>query len=660
MKKRTVIAAGLALVAGLVIGRGCAPRHGRMDAAETGRIQSAIKAEIWTCAMHPQIRQPKPGQCPICGMDLIPVLKDSAAETDQPRQMTLSPAARKLAEIAVSPVERRSVAVEIRMVGKVQFDETRLAYIAPRVPGRIDRLYANFVGMPVKLGDHLADMYSPELVSAQQELLQAMKGIGGAAASASLLDATRERLRLWGLTSEQIADIERSGQVRDHVTFYSPIGGIVVEKEAREGLYVDTGMRIFTVADLTRVWVKLDAYESDLAWLRYAQEVVFQAEAYPGETFKGTIAFIDPLLDPMTRTVKVRVNVGNADGRLKPEMFVRAVVRATVAGDGKVLRSDLRGKWISPMHPEIVKNGPGTCDVCGMPLVRAEDLGYAAASEEAGVLPLVIPASAPLVTGKRAVVYVALPGKEGVYEGREVVLGHRAGDYFLVREGLREGEEVVISGNFKIDSSLQIQGKPSMMAPEGGSTPVGHQHGEPPHAVQPATRTAMTSIIAVPDAFRKQLDALLDSVLAAADALANDDLKSARASASKVKQSLAAVDMSVLAPEAHERWMQSLNDLRLSTDGMLAAKDIEAFRIAFAPLSPEMVRVVKTFGPVRSEPLYDFRCPMAFDNMGATWLQKDKTVRNPYLGKAMPTCGEVIETIQSASSAPPVGGEAHE
>jgi Cu(I)/Ag(I) efflux system membrane fusion protein len=578
-------------------------------------------------------------------MDLIPVAKDSTTEEDSPRQMTLSPAARKLAEVAVAPVERRSVAVEIRMVGKVQFDETRLANIAPRVPGRIDRLYANFAGMPVKAGDPLADLYSPELVSAQQELLQAVKASGVMASSASRLNATRERLRLWGLTAEQVAEIERSGQVRDHVTFYSPIGGIVVEKDAREGLYVETGMRLFTVADLTRVWVQLDAYESDLAWLRYAQEVVFQAEAYPGETFKGTIAFIAPLLDPMTRTVKVRVHVANADGRLKPEMFVHAVVRATLNGDGKVLRSDLRGKWISPMHPEIVRDGPGTCDVCGMPLIRAEDLGYAAADEATSVPPLVIPASAPLVTGKRAVVYVALPQKEGAYEGREVVLGPRAGDYFLVREGLQEGEQVVISGNFKIDSSLQIQGKPSLMAPEGEAVPVGHPYGDAPPAARPGTKATIPSNLAAPDAFRKQLGDVLDNVLATADALANDNLESAHASAAQAKQSLAVVNRAGLAGDAPERWMQSLGALNLSADQMLAAKDIEVFRIAFASLSAEMALAVKTFGPVRSEPVYDLRCPMAFNNRGATWLQKDKTVRNPYFGKAMPTCGEVVEVI---------------
>ncbi|MFA4947485.1 MAG: efflux RND transporter periplasmic adaptor subunit [Candidatus Krumholzibacteriia bacterium] len=614
MKKRIVMWVIVGLIAGLAIGRGCvsrgAPAGTEKSAAETGGIRAAAKAQIWTCAMHPQIRQPKPGKCPICGMDLIPVANDSAAETDQPRQIALSPAARKLAEVAVAPVERRSVAVEIRMVGKVQFDETRLAYIAPRVSGRIDRLYANFTGMPVKAGDRLADMYSPELVSAQQELLLAVKSSGGAAASSSLLDATRERLRLWDLTVEQIAEIERSGQVRDHVTFYSPIGGIVVEKEAREGLYVEAGMRIFTVADLSNVWVQLDAYESDLAWLRSAQSVAFQAEAYPGETFKGTITFISPLLDPMTRTVKVRVNAPNADGRLKPEMFVRAVVQAAVAGNGK-----------APAD-----------------------------------LPLVIPASAPLVTGKRAVVYVALPGKEGVYEGRDVVLGPRAGDYFVVLEGLQEGELVVINGNFKIDSSLQLQGKPSMMAPEGGAAPVGHQHGEAPPAARPATKAVNPPTGAAPEVFRKQLGGVLNHVLTIADALADGNLEASLAGASQARQALAAVDMSVLTGDAHVGWMQSLNALKLSLDKMATAKEIESFRTAFASLSPEMANAVKTFGPVRSEPIYYIRCPMAFDNRGATWLQKSKTVRNPYFGKAMPTCGKMIETIPSDSSSTPAGG----
>ena len=427
MKKTILLGIGVALLAGFWLGRGCTDRRPASPATDAEPVATQ-PAETWTCSMHPQIRQPKPGQCPICGMDLILAAGGEIKATAGDREIELSAAAQKLAEVETAPAERRSVAVDIRLAGKVQPDETRVAVIAPRVAGRIDKLYANYLGMAVKAGDPLADLYSPELVSAQQELLQAAKLPGGGAAADSLLAATRERLRLWGLTAEQIADIEREGRVRDHVTFYAPIGGVVVMKDAREGQYVDMGMRILTVADLRQVWVQLEAYESDLAWLHTGQDVELEAEAYPGEKFAGTIAFLEPVLDPVTRVVRARVEVPNPDGRLLPDMFVRAVVHAFAAGEGEAA-------------------------------------------------PLVIPASAPLVTGTRAVTYVAVPDRPGVFEGREVVLGPRAGDFYVVKEGLREGEQVVVKGAFKIDNSLQIQGKPSMMAPAGdGMEMKGHVH----------------------------------------------------------------------------------------------------------------------------------------------------------------------------------------
>ena len=407
------------LAASFWLGRGCADRHSSPATIDSATLTSK-PAEIWTCSMHPQIRQPKPGKCPICGMDLILAASGEVQATAGDREIELSAAAQKLAEVETAPVERRSVAVEIRLAGKIQPDETRVAVVAPRVAGRIDKLYANYLGMAVKAGEPLADLYSPELLSAQQELLQAAKLPGGGAAADSLLAATRERLRLWGLTAEQIAGIEREGQVRDHVTFQAPIGGVVVEKDVREGQYVDAGQRMLTVADLRQVWVQLDAYESDLARLHAGQGVELEVEAYPGEKFTGTIAFMEPVLDPATRVVKVRVEVPNPDGRLLPDMFVRAVVQASAAGAGNAA-------------------------------------------------PLVIPASAPLVTGTRAGEYVALPDRAGAFEGREVVLGPRAGDFYVVKDGLREGEQVVVKGAFKIDSSLQIQGKPSMMAPAEGA-----------------------------------------------------------------------------------------------------------------------------------------------------------------------------------------------
>lgn len=443
-KKNILLALGLGVLLGLVSGRGCFSRQSPKEESGIHALHEEEAAEFWTCSMHPQIQKPNPGSCPLCGMDLIPVVTDSSSESDNLREISLSPAALKLAQIDTAPVARRSVAVEIRMIGQVQFDETRLATISPRVDGRIDRLMANYTGMPVQKGDPLADLYSPEWVAAQQELLQAVKASGGA--ESALLKAARERLRLWGLSAEQIAAMEQQGQVRDHVTFFSPISGTVVEMAAREGQYVKTGMRLFTVADLTHVWVELEAYESDLAWLREGQDVAFTTEAVPGETFTGTIDFIHPVLNPATRTVKVRVEADNADGFLKPGYFVRAVVQAP-------------------------------------------------ATEEGAEAPLVIPATAPLLTGRRAVVYVAVPEQEGTYEGREVVLGPRAGDVYIVRKGLKEGDQVVTHGAFKLDAELQVRAKPSMMSREnGGQTSAIHEppamnmtHGATHKTMQPQT-----------------------------------------------------------------------------------------------------------------------------------------------------------------------------
>lgn len=447
----------------------------------------------WTCSMHPQIRRNKPGKCPICGMELVPVKKTTMGM----RTVSISPNARELLQIETSPVERRYVTAQVRMVGTVEYDETRLSHITAWVSGRLDRLYVDYEGIQVKEGDHLVYIYSEQLYSAQEELLQAIQFQQNRQDNPStlirpidLVASAREKLRLLGLTIEQIAEIEQRGSASEHLTIYSPSSGIVVEKEKQEGDRVRTGDRIYTVADLSQLWVLLDAYESDLPWLRFGQSVEFTTEAYPGEVFEGQIAFIDPVLNQDTRTVKVRVNVANVDGRLKPEMFVRAVVKSQVAAGGRVLDPSLAGKWISPMHPEIVRDAPGACDVCGMPLVRAESLGYVTAEPEPSSKPLVIPVSAALVTGTRAIVYVQIPNAETpTYEGREVVLGSRAGDYYLVRSGVSEGELVVSRGNFKLDSALQISAKPSMMTPQGGGGG-GHHHGSSPkHTSQASVAT---------------------------------------------------------------------------------------------------------------------------------------------------------------------------
>jgi len=586
---------------------------------------AAKKEQIWTCSMHPQIRQPRAGKCPICFMDLVPV--ESSAEGEAgPRQLKLTPAAVKLASIETAPVEQRFVAAEIRMVGKVVYDESRLGHITARVPGRIDRMYVDYTGITVRKGDHLVSLYSPELISAQQELIQALKFSGKSGSGNITVDAVRERLSLWGLTSEQIKGIEKRGKPTDHLTIFSVMGGIVIQKNAVEGMYVNTGTPIYTIADLSRVWVKLDAYESDLSWIRYGQTAAFTTEAYPGETFEGRISFIDPVLNEKTRTVKVRVNVPNPGQKLKPEMFVRAVVHSKLSVSGKVMDPDLAGKWISPMHPEIIKDKPGTCDVCGMPLVRAEDLGYIPVSAGEKEAPLVIPASAPLLTGTRAVVYTAVPGKEGIFEGKEISLGPRAGDYYIVKDGLQVGEQVVVNGAFKIDSDLQIQAKPSMMSIEAGEPAKKHELGD------------------VPSAFKTSIDAVADGYFKIQHALSSDSLEDAKKGGGFLLEKLAAVDMSLLRGKTHMEWMKQVQKIKGATEKLVQAGDIEAARVQLEVLTETVTMVIKNFGSAK-ETVSRFHCPMAFDNKGAYWLQNHKDTRNPYFGASMLLCKDSVEPL---------------
>jgi len=608
--------------------------------------------QIWTCSMHPQIRLPKPGKCPICGMDLVLADSDDQADQAGPRELILSPYARKLAEIETAPVERRFVSADVRMVGRIEYDETRVRYVTAWVGGRLDRLYVNYTGAPVKKGENTVSIYSPDLLTAQEELLQAIEGVKAVrnsdlpdmkSTADKTVDAARERLRLWGLSAEQVQEIENLGKPSDHITITSPITGIVVSKDALEGMYVNTGTRIYTIADLSVVWLVLEAYESDLKWLRYGQDVDLEADAYPGETFKGKIAFIDPVLADAKRTVKVRVNMPNSDGRLKPGMFGHGIVHVQLAEHGRVSNSGLAGKWISPRHPEIVKDAPGNCDVCGSPLVRAETLGYVTGD---AVPPLVIPASAPLITGKRAVVYVEVPGKQSAYEGREVALGSRAGGFYLVEQGLREGELVVVNGAFKIDSSLQILAKPSMMNPEAGETAPGERRlrqSQPGPTGPPAHEGPS---LATPDQFRTQLDAVFAAYFDAQQALSHDKFPESQQAIKKLVDALNGVDMRLLQGPAHEAWMKELANTRKSSGDLTAAAGIDAARAAFATLSETLMAVAHKFGTSGKQPIFRFHCPMAFDNRGADWLQNKKGTENPYFGSAMFTCGDQIEVIR--------------
>jgi Cu(I)/Ag(I) efflux system membrane fusion protein len=363
-----------------------------------------------------------------------------------PEKIYLSERVRKLAQIEVAPAVRKFVPIEIRLYGKVDYDETKLAHITAWVSGRIEKLFINFTGMEVKKDDPMVDYYSPQLIIAQEELIQSLKSFRELKNTSTSfakdqsernLESSRIKLRLLGVDPPQIKEIEEKGNVKEVIQIKSPSSGVVIHKNALEGQYVKEGTEMFTIADLNEVWIQFEAYESDLPGLTLNEEVNFKTDAYPEETFAGKISFIDPYLNEKTRTASLRLNVDNKQGKLKPGMYVTGIVKVYITAEGKT--------------------------ICHAPIEEQP--------------PLVIPATAPLITGKRAIVYVQNPDNPAEFQLREVVLGPKIGDYYIVSSGLTAGTPVVVHGNFKIDSAAQIQAKPSMMSPEGGVKSMkGHGH----------------------------------------------------------------------------------------------------------------------------------------------------------------------------------------
>ncbi|MBN1671765.1 MAG: efflux RND transporter periplasmic adaptor subunit [Kiritimatiellae bacterium] len=653
----------LAFALGFLIRGGCS------GAGASNEREAAARAEgrIWICSMHPHVRQPQPGKCPICAMDLVP-LEQPETEEEGPRVLAMSETAAQLAEIRTAKVERRFVDMDIRLAGKLDYDETRVKTISAWTAGRLDRLYVDYTGVPVRAGDHLFDIYSPDLYSAQEELVQALKTaaeLSGNPGSPSIeqraqatVEAAREKLRLLGLTGEQVAEVERRGGPPSPVIqIRAPIGGIVIQKHATAGMYVKTGTAVYTVADLSVLWAQLDAYETDLSRIRYGQAATLRTEAYGDRAFEGWVSFIDPVLTARTRTTKVRVAVDNAAGLLRPHMFVRAALRVRLGADGALAPVSFEGKWTCPMHPEVVKEAAGQCEVCRMDLVPAGESGLEPSA--APVPPLVVPASAVLLTGRRAVVYVRVPGRaRPTFEGVEVELGPRAGDGYVVRSGLREGQEVVANGSFKIDSALQIQAKPSMMSADRGgrAAPAAGPAQDAP--TQPAAGAGAPVPPPPPVEFRRALEPLVAVYFRIQQALAADATDRASEAARQFPTVLDGVRAEKVgeAEAVRDEWQHAAETLASAAKRVADAGPIQKQREAFAGLSAALEQALRRFGPLPVLSVRKAYCPMAFDNTGAYWLQEGDTILNPYFGAVMLRCGQ-IDAVFSPERAQ---GERHE
>jgi len=655
------------IVAGLAAGYGLASlgsggdrdRHGEPTAtAEADTRESPSAQQMYTCSMHPQVRSTEPGNCPICGMELIPVPLDDGDGMegmdeggDVPR-LRVTPRSAALMQVEVRRVERLEVQIPVALFGRLDHDETRLRTIAAWIPGRLDWLHVDFTGVAVREGQPMVKIYSPKLIAAQEELLQAVQaareledsGVGVVRETTLLtVEASRDRLRLLGLSPSQVEAIERRGRVEDHVTIPAPVSGVVVERLAALGDYVQTGQPVYRLVDLSYLWAQLEVYESDLQWLEVGQKAYFNTQSYPGERFEGTVAFIDPTLDSRKRTARVRVEISNSDGRLKPGMFVRGMVATDALRPG-------------PEDPHAAHTEPAG---------EAEHGGH----DVAASAPLVIPASAPLITGRRAVVYVQLPGRERpTFEPRDVLLGPRAGDWYIVQDGLVEGDLVVARGAFKIDSELQIRGRPSMMQPEGGPAPV-HDHGGMSGQANPARQPAQRGSGAATHAggqhggssptgdammasrgFRIALGQVVSAQFGLVRALADDDPDTARRTALAVDAALHEVDGAQLnGAAAREQWNGQAKVMHEALSALALAPGLDGQRRHFESFSNALTKAVRAFGIDAAGPVHRAVCPMVQGREGY-WLQARKEITNPYFGKAMQSCGSITETLAVEAS----------
>ncbi|MBA7521758.1 Cation efflux system protein CusB [subsurface metagenome] len=429
INKRDIKLIGYALIAGLFLGwlffhSGLEIKLPKESITEHEHSHEGESAEtIWTCSMHPRIKMDKPGQCPICAMDLVPLTNIQAEEASSPDEVQMTESAIKLAGIQTALVVRGKPEKTVYLLGKVKPDERNISELTTRFGGRIEKLFVNFTGQNVRKGQKLATIYSPELIAARKELLEAIKY---KESNPGFYKATRTKLKLWDLTDQQIDDLETRGSTEHYFDILSPISGTVTMRHVALGDYIKEGDPLFEVIDLTKVWVMFDAYESDLPWIRMGNKIDFAIQSFPGDYFTGKVTYIDPFINARTRVAKVRVELNNHGLSLKPEMFVNGLLKSEMEQTNELL----------------------------------------------------IPKSSVLWTGKRAVVYVKVPNRsQPSFLYREIILGPEAGNFYLVKSGLHEGEEIALNGVFKIDAAVQLAGKPSMMNPEGGKVSTGHNHG---------------------------------------------------------------------------------------------------------------------------------------------------------------------------------------
>ncbi|MEM0993455.1 MAG: efflux RND transporter periplasmic adaptor subunit [Bacteroidota bacterium] len=497
---------------------------------ESSKLSPEISNDqaVYTCSMHPQIRQNEFGICPICEMDLTPL---AANTSNDPLVLEMTEAAVQLANIQTTLIGENMQSSEaiLRLSGKVQADERLASSQVAHLAGRIEKLHVSFEGEVVRKGQKLADLYSPELIAAQRELLEAKKLIE---LNPNLLAAARSKLKYWKIGEAAIQTIETSGEIQETFPLYAQESGVVTKRKVAVGDHLEAGEVLFELMNLRKVWVLFDAYEEDLANINIGSTIEFTTPALPNQTFKSRVTFVDPIIDPNTRTASIRVEVNNTNRQLKPEMLVY----------GKL----------------TTKNDKQT--------------------------QLIVPKTAVLWTGKRSVVYVKVPDtKVPAFQYREVELGVAMGDNYQIMSGLEAGEAVVTYGSFTIDAAAQLNNQVSMMNQNINIK------GEDSDAIPDYRATT-------PEDFQQQLAALTDAYLPLKDAFVQTDDGAAAVAAKNFVQVLEKVDGNLLSKAAQLYWSAQQNNMQAHVKKIELATEIEVQRQQFEFLSIAMIDAVTAFG----------------------------------------------------------------
>ena len=580
-----------------------------------GKTAADANVDYYTCTMHPSVHSKNPGKCPICSMDLVPVMKKVSNETNEKRNpggmtdngsgsmgsMTMRPPNQesgKSTEFTV-PVERqqqigvtyaavtkRPIQLSIRSVGILEPDTSRMFDYVARVDGYVQELKVNSPGQQVSQGQPLITIYSPDLRSTEQELVNLLNDRDRSANRASvdqLIAASKMRLKLWNVSDQEIAELEKTRRPSDQLMLRSPFDGVVDEVMGRPGMNVKTGDKLVSVLDLSNLWIWAEFYENEVGLLKQGQNIDVSLPAFPNQTFRGQIAVINPVIDAVKRTARVRIDIPNPKAQLRPGMYANVEVK--------------------------IDDGEG----------------------------LTIPVQAALPTGERMLVFLdrgqgkLLPRYVKVGRSFTTFDGQDQENYYQVVNGLQEGDRIVSSANFLIDAESQVQGA---LKDWQGEEPV----STPPMTEKSAPQSPNSNLTAV-------VKPVLESYERLHELLAENKFSGVSAEVETLKKRVHQL-LDIDPPSKPERYKDLVDNLHSSAE-QFTPNDIDQARIEFGQFSAALIAFLKDFMPQLDDPLYTVKCPM-WSKSPAMWVQDSTQVKNPFWGPDMPTCGTVEETLQAA------------